>query len=70
MVKFSNVLLCRATVALSSKMTPNMLADTSMVNTTVFKESEWIGANKEYRDVPTHSHASSPALTSLEPFWV
>jgi len=33
-------------------MTPNILID--MVNTTVFKESEWIGANKEYHDVPTH----------------
>jgi hypothetical protein len=29
-----------------------MLID--MANTTVFKESEWIGANNEYRDVPTH----------------
>ena len=33
-------------------MTPDIVID--MVNTTVFKESEWIGANKEYRDVPTH----------------
>ena len=33
-------------------MTPNILVD--LVNTTVFKESEWIGANKEYRDVLTH----------------
>jgi len=43
-------------------MRPNILID--MVNTTVFKESEWIGVNKEYHNVPTHvSNAKYPWLS-------
>ena len=38
------------TVALSSNMTPNILVD--LVNTTVFKESEWIGA-RQFRAIPS-----------------
>lgn len=57
-----DIALSRATVALSSKMTPKILVD--MVNTTIFKESEWIGANKEYHNVPTHvSDAKSNRLS-------
>ena len=59
---FKWILLSRATVALSSNMTPNIPID--LVNPTVFKESEWIGANKEYCDVPTHvSDAKSDRLS-------
>ena len=46
-------------------MTPNILVD--LVNTTVFKESEWIGANKEYRDVLTHVSDAKRDHLSLPP---
>ena len=46
-------------------MTPNILVD--LVNTTIFKESEWIGANKEYRDVPTHVSDAKRDRLSVPP---
>jgi len=40
-----------------------------MVNTTLFKESEWIGTNKEYHNVPAHvSDAKSDRLSVLQSY--
>jgi len=48
-------------------MTPDILID--MVNTTVFKESEWIGANKEYPDVPMSPMQNVIAFPSHKACW-